>query len=80
MTVQELIDQLHMVSDKRVQVTILYERIACGSSRTGAYGCGEEPIKIDEVRQVEADELAALNDIDAADHIELISEELIDRI
>lgn len=77
MILQEVIDELQKIPNKNIPVVILHEKMNCGSSQTGVWG-SEECVELHRIKLVEADELAGLTGIDKVQHIELISDDLLD--
>ena len=75
MTVQELIDELQKVGNKSVPVCHLKTLFFRGSSWTGIYEAGSEPIAIVKVIVCKGDTLAGMNELDKIDHVDLISSE-----
>jgi len=71
MTVQELIDKLQEIKDKTIPITVAKTTYAMGSSWTGMYAAGSEPVEITNIGFFAGDKLAGINELDEVDHVEI---------
>lgn len=75
MTVQEMINKLQAVPNKNVRICVRKPVYHRGSSWTGIYLAGHEPIDIENLQWYYGDKLAGISELDEIDHVEIISDE-----